>query len=254
MTASGKPGAKLPSVLTIVKESFQVSFDLWSVLYGYTAWLFIPLLLSLTATIFLPTEYSQALKITADVIFILLGTWVSTAIILYTALHYVKEENESINLDRLSVRAWKRLAPVLLSNVVLTLATLLGLIFLIVPGIIIYTVFAFAPIASALTNRNLKQAFEHSYEIVKGQITSVMLKLFLGYLIFGGILWGLFVIAAQTLSVIIPASELRLAWFGVTANITEMALLPPLLIFHLILYFSLRKSYDLAQNTPAQTK
>ena len=248
LATPGGDAPRLPGVFLILRESFHISWQLAGVLYGYAAWLLIPLLLSVLSTL-LPADIGGVVDFVASLLFMIFGVWVSTVIIVYTALHYLKEENESINLDRLGHKAWERFLPVFTTQIFLTLAVIFGTFLLVVPGLIAMTVLAFAPIEASLSESTALAACRQSIELVRGKLLPTMSRLLIGNLVFTALLIAIVIILAEILS--LSGADLGTlvssTWLNVAVSLLEILVLPPLLAFHLILYFSLKKSYARAE-------
>ena len=238
----------IPGVLLLLKDAFLASWKLRIVVYGYAAWLLLPLLMLIFAAD-VPAPYNNYLLMLEEVVSLILGLWVTAAITLYVGLVVTKEAGETIDFNMISQRAWIKTLPLLIIQILTVCAILVGGLLFIIPGVIAWVWAAFAAPATILSPRNIKQAFVHSHELSRGRFFKVLGRLLGGNLAFAALIVCVFIgylVAGLEgdISAIIPTLYAWPTWLEIGLVLLTLPLIPVTIIFHLLLYFALKRSYS----------
>lgn len=167
-----KPSHLLPGVGAILSETWEVLKKDPYVFFGYSAWLLVPIALNLLFSLALP----ESLDALSDAAFSLLaytilGLWAVVCITLQTKKIIAHEKAESAQISQ---RGWQLIIPFLLAVILLSLLKIVGLALAIIPGILFWIWYAFAPIIVVLEGGGFVQAFQQSKQLVKGRFGAML--------------------------------------------------------------------------------
>lgn len=247
MKASEKPNESLvlPGVNTLLALSWQIFKKEPYTFLGFSGWLFVPIVLNLLANIVLPTQF-DALADTAFsiVAYGILSIWVVVAMTITTRQIVTQKTNDSIAISRL---AWQFLIPYLLATILTSFLNLVGFALLVVPGILFYVWYAFAPTIILIEGGGFIEAFHKSKALVKGRFGAIFWRLVVGNLAIGLAYLLLFLLLT---SLYLTSSDLGLeAYLNspvslvdqiITAAI-DVAILPMFVIYSTVLYLETKK-------------
>lgn len=176
-----KPSQALPGVVAILSESWEVLKKDPYVFFGYSAWLLIPIALNLLFSLALP-ESLDALSDAAFslIAYTILGLWAVVCITLQTKKIITHEKTDS---TQISQRGWQLIIPFLLAVILVSLLKIVGLALAIIPGILFWIWYAFAPIIVVLEGGGFIQAFKQSKQMVKGRFGALLWRQAAGNLV-----------------------------------------------------------------------
>jgi len=236
---------KLPGILSLLGQSFSIYRKYFSIFYSYSAWLLVPLVISLLAFISFEKDVADLVDFIFNIlVYSLLVTWLS--IVFISLVPHLKKDRK-INAASFGVDAWYLLIPFLIVGLVVGLVNLLGFVLLIVPGLIFSTWLAFSGIIVVLEKAQLSEAMKKSRSLVQGRTLAVF------YRIYG----GLFIIASFYLFTLIGADVIQATLSGADIQtallsqpsilnetiyrLIEILVLPLVFIYQTLLYLELRK-------------
>lgn len=263
MTASGKPAStpkvrnttktkedarSLPGVLFLLQDAILVTWELRIPVYGYIAWLLIPIIITLFSAQ-LPTETQEVVSIVTNAVSWLLTLWVNAAIILFVSVSVGMQEHQHIDYAALSKRAWEKSLPLFLLQACAALGVGLGLIAFILPGVLIWVWTAFGAQELVLGQNTVWQSLTNSRNLVRGRFVAVLGRLIAAELLFGIVISGLLVSYMilglhGDLANILPTLSTQPSWLTTGLNLIALPFAPIMMSYHLLLYFALKKSYS----------
>lgn len=255
--SSTKDAPKLPGVLFLLKDACLITWKTRVIIYGYAAWLLIPIIVFLLSQT-IPSPYGNALQTLNSMASWALDLWLYAVTILYITFIITKEKDEEINYGAIGRRAWDKVATLLIIQLLVGLMTVFGTLLFIIPGLVIWVWTAFAMQAYIIGDRTVWAAIKHSRDLVKGRFWPVFGRLFLANvycLVVILVCFGAFVLVGLEGSAanLIPTLEAWPSWLNVGLNLVILPLTPVFIIFRLMLYFALKKTYSLPQTEKQKT-
>ncbi|MEK7632825.1 MAG: hypothetical protein AAB473_03465 [Patescibacteria group bacterium] len=240
--------AELPSVFDILLYSLTLAKRYAGDVYGFTAYLLFPLILS-----FGVRGISGNLGIVAEsmvnVLSLALSCWaaaaISTLISLKTAHPKKDHDPRSIGQHAASV-----LGTLLLASLLSGIIQAAGYFLLIVPGVIASILFAFTleevvlrghgPISALAAS---KARVQHQLAAIGWRLLAIVFAFFLVYFILGAavILVGSFATGISPTALALNGVPL---WVDAILVVLQIALLPPVIIAHTVLYLSTSPTVD----------
>ncbi|MBU0614343.1 hypothetical protein KJ766_03640 [Patescibacteria group bacterium] len=176
---TNKQQPKNTNALELVGRMFSLYKTHFNVYFGYAAWLFVPVALTVLAFITLNSSNFELVNIILSLfVTLLLGTWIQ---IICIQLTQKIDKKKTIHFKKISSEAWKLMVPYLLISIVTGVMILLGFVFLIIPGIIASVLLVFATTIVALEYKPIWQAIRQSYKLASKNFFSILLKLVVGY-------------------------------------------------------------------------
>jgi len=243
MTASSKPASLPPATLLIAQTVKLYGHHLrWYL--GYASWLFIPLALLLLCSLVIFGEAFELIRVmTTSIIEPVLICIV--LVLCYLLTESILDEKK-IRTKKMSAQTLALLAPYLLTTILFTVLVGLGCIALIIPGIILATLFAFIKPILIFERVPIVDAFKRSYALVRPRFFPILGRLILAnlslvfLLTFGFILVAL---ASMGLSGLSPEAFLETPPSLIEDVLTQSIIifaLPLIPIFSTIFYRSLK--------------
>ena len=243
-----KPNDKaLPSAFDILLFSITLTKRHASDVYGFTAYLLFPLILYFGVQ-GIPGTLGIGAQSVVNILSIALSCWAAAAISTLVSLksaHPKKEHDpRSIGTHATSV-----LGTLLLATLLSGIIQAAGYFLLIVPGIIATILFAFTleevvlrghgPISALAAS---KARVQHQMLAVGWRLLAIALAFLIVYFIIGA---GIIVLGSLTTSVSLTALAVQTPlWVDALLKILEIALLPPVIIAHTVLYLSTAPTVD----------
>jgi hypothetical protein len=245
MKTSKKP-AKLPQVFPLLRQSLTLYRAHWDIYLGYAGWLFLPVILSLSAFLLFPAETSELIHAgVSQLVFLLLVSWVHIVIILITPLLLA---NKPIPFHRLGKNALLLLLPYLITLLAVQLLGMLGLLLLLLPGLFLLTRYQFAPLITVLQGASLREAFRASARLSQGRLLPVFSRLFGGTLVLA-LAMLLCVLGIEIARALLSQGDLQTLFLSPPNLLTEIIyqavfifFIPALLIYQILLYLALEKT------------
>ncbi len=111
--------------------------------------------------------------------------WLQGALI--EAVRDVRDGRADLSVSETFGRVYPRLGTILVAGILLTLAIVIGLAFLVVPGLILLTIWIVVIPAIVLENRGIGESFGRSRELVRGNGWNVFGVIVLTFLILIGV-------------------------------------------------------------------
>ncbi len=245
MTTSEKQNNRSINALTLVKQVFVLYKKHFNIFFGYSAWLFLPLVLSILSFVTLdPDNFEFINLILSFIVGGILMTWIHVICINLTTQLFDKKQ---INFQKISIESWKILIPFLLITILINFIVFAGFIFLIIPGIILGTLLVFSSIIVVLEYSTIIESIKKSYKLVSESFFDILIKLLVGYTS----IFTLYIIGAITIYLITCATSGidPMTYLETPPSLLEeilmrsltILLLPLLPIFHTLLYLNTKK-------------
>jgi hypothetical protein len=166
----------------VVGDILNAAFDLykqhWQHLIGIAlAFYLVASSITLVLTIFLG-KYGALV----GAIILLIGIfWLTGALV--EAVSDIRDGRTDLGISETFSKVWPRVWPLLGASILAGLGIAFGLVFLIVPGLILLTWWALIPPAIVLENRGVFESFGRSRELVRGNGWNVFGVLIITYLL-----------------------------------------------------------------------
>ena len=162
--------------------------------------------------------------------------WLQGALVV--AVDDVRDGRADLNISQTLNRVWPRINTLTVAGLLASLGIIIGLALLIVPGLILLTLWLLIVPAIMLEDRGIMASFGRSRELVSGQSWSV----------FGVIVLTVLILLVVNIGVSILEGAVDSRWFSVLADIaSQTATAPFLALAWTITYFELR---SLKEGTP----
>ena len=238
--------APLPGIFNLLRETFALVRSSPGHFFGYSGWLLVPVVLSVLTSTVLPTDVQAFADILLnDIIYILLALWANVSMILFS-IRTLRQQ--PVDDTQINTQAWSLIFPYALISLCASLLTMLGLTLLIIPGLLLWTWFAFAGFLFVAGDAGLGSCFVKSRELSRGRFFEIFSRLFLGSF-FLGILYALFLIPI-VLSFSPDASFDFAAYLNTVPSLGEqlcyngldILFLPLSIAFQAVLYHHLNKA------------
>lgn len=243
MTASANDNAPaLPSVFDILLYSITLTKRHATEIYGFAAYLLFPLILYFGVQ-GVPGSLGKATIVLIYALFIGISCWVAAAV---STLVSLKSAHPKKDHDPRSIgaHATNVLLSVVFAAFLYWILQAAGYVLFIVPGILATIIFTFAFEEIVLRGRGPITALAESRTHVKHQILAIGQRLFgVGFAFF--IVYAVLSMGAIALSATIlheSVSSLLInrlpLWLDAAISLFQIALLPPIVIAHTVLYLS----------------
>jgi hypothetical protein len=162
--------------------------------------------------------------------------WLQGALVV--AVDDVRDGRADLNISQTLNRVWPRINTLTVAGLLASLGIIIGLALLIVPGLILLTLWLLIVPAIMLEDRGIMASFGRSRELVSGQ----------GWSVFGVIVLTVLILLVVNIGVSILEGAVDSRWFSVLADIaSQTATAPFLALAWTITYFELR---SLKEGTP----
>lgn len=248
MTASTKTNQAPKGVAILLFASLRVYLRHWSVYLGYTAWLLIPLVVTVLAYSAFSAETVQMVDFLCLSAYLVLFFWVAVIIIIITP---VLQAGKKFSPRRTSAEAWQQLIPYLLTYLIVSALIFTGTIAFVIPGVIFFVWFELALIAVVLERTPILSSLALSRELSRGRFWRVgwrlligAIILLLGYvLLYGAALWigAAWHEVALEEYLLMPPSLIE----EITYRLIDIAYFPLFVIYQVLLYLELKKTRPL---------
>jgi hypothetical protein len=162
--------------------------------------------------------------------------WLQGALVV--AVDDVRDGRADLNISQTLNRVWPRINTLTVAGLLASLGIIIGLALLIVPGLILLTLWLLIVPAIMLEDRGIMASFGRSRELVSGQ----------GWSVFGVIVLTVLILLVVNIGVSILEGAVDSRWFSVLADIaSQTATAPFLALAWTMTYFELR---SLKEGTP----
>ncbi|MFH1767135.1 MAG: hypothetical protein ABH826_03515 [Patescibacteria group bacterium] len=246
MTASApQKNSELPGVFDLLRTTFEVYRTNFSLLFGFAAWLLLPVAISFFASLSLEPNIALIIQIIALlVVYPVISIWIALAIIFLVPDLLAKKPPR---LNDLNARIRRAAIPFFLTVIIVNLVQIGGLLALIVPGIIFSVWFAFPSIIVVLEQKNIIEAFKISKRLSKERFWYVF------WLLFGAVIAfiSFYIVLTGTVSLVfaVIAGGDFVAYLESGPSLGEQAItqifdiffFPLILIYTTVLYLTLKK-------------
>lgn len=232
----------LPGVSSLLAHSWQIFKKEPYLFLGFSGWLFVPIVLNLLANIVLPAQFDALADTAFSVVaYGILSVWVVVAVTITTRQIITNKTNDSIAISQL---AWQLLLPFLLASILTSFLNLVGFTLLVIPGVLFYVWYAFAPITILIEGGGFIEAFHKSKALSKGRFGSILWRLIGGNLAIGLAYLLLFLLLT---SLYLTSSNLGLEAYlnspvtlvdQIITAAVDVAVLPMFVIYSTILYLA----------------
>ena len=185
--SSGSSGQELqPDKQTPSADLARISWTLYirhaRTLIGYSAWLLVPMALSVLLSLAFPVDAIDVASTISGTLGLIIGTWVTIVIITATP---ILQNKKRIRPRVLSKRAWNLFLPYILLSIAINLLTGIGLVLLIVPGLLVAVRLSFAQILLVQERLDPLEAIKESYRRTTHKTGMLLKRLFFGILFIG---------------------------------------------------------------------
>lgn len=247
--ASSKPSAKnLPSLFRLIAQSLSIYRRHSGLLVGYAAWLLLPVAAHIVIrTTFGSTTTAAILDLIASGFLLVLTIGAYNVITLYTPLLATPSQGSnadcSSDYEHLRERSLQMLMPVFIGMALVSLATTLGLVALVIPALVLAVWFAFVPQVILFDNVRAVTALAVSKRLVAGRFGAVFARV-IGFevlllVVYAGLYFSVLLLSQQSLTIDTLLAPLPLPAEALFSAF-EAALLPFIAIFHTLLYLALK--------------
>lgn len=243
------PGAGLPGVLPLLKETLGLYKTHLQSLTGYLAWLLFPLVL--TVIFFLGvmgvTEVSESGRALFDflingLLLTLLILWCMTIIVLLVPSWRAKKQLKGDVLGRI---AWHFTPTVVYISLIVCVLSVGGLLLLIIPGILLSVWFSFATITAVLEQKTVFASMKRSKELVRGKFMQILWRQYAGGFLILTLYLVLYVAILSAAWGLDPAAFLSAEkpplFAEILLRIFEIIIFPIGVIYQTILYLEVLK-------------
>ncbi len=242
MTASEAPAPKsVPSIGSLLSETTTFLFSNSGLLYGYAAWLLIPVVIILGAS-FLGQTVNDAVSFIGGIALFALSLWATAAMTLAIAALKRPDLLPKDAQGSLSQIAWQR-APTLMWISILTGGMeIFGFLLFIIPGILLTVWFTFAETEAVLTGAGTFLSLDQSRQRVRGNFWRILLSFLVLWILLFAMVFIIF-IPILFVSGVTDANTILIdspAWMNAIFSCLEIFIMPITLTYTLHLYFSLR--------------
>ncbi len=182
-----------------------------------------------------------------ELVIALVGTYVNTLVwigLTLVLIHLVRKERAEI---KELFKHSKKVLKVFLASCLLVLGTIIGLCLLVVPGIIFFLTYQFAPFRLIEKDMSVKNAFEESAHMVQGKrwylfgLYTMVLITWLIWMAFWSAILALLIISSVHMSIVVIAVVLAFAGF--------LVFLPMLNLFYIHVYdIFVQKTFSRIEN------
>lgn len=237
---------KLQGVFKLLQETFRLYYNNFGLYLGYSAWLFIPLVLTVFSLVTFSKETTQFLDLVFNLfIYSLMLVWITVTFVIITPL--IKDER-AVKTREVSSEAWALIIPYSLISLLVLIIVIGGFFLLILPGIVFITWYYFAAIITVTEKVHVISALKQSRSLSKNRFFSVLWRIALGNLLLF-FMFGLIVLLTVYLNISLthtdfltylssPPSILDSAIY----RVSEAFLLPFIAIYQVLLYLELKKT------------
>jgi hypothetical protein len=248
MTASEKTNKtdRLPGVGALLGQSWKIFSQDPYIFLGFSGWLLIPIVLNLLASLVLPSQF-DALSDTifSIIVYGLLSVWATVAMIITTRQILTNKKNDSVAISKL---AWRLLIPYLLTSILTAGLNLIGYMLAIIPGVIFWIWYAFAPMIVLIEGSGFIEAFHQSKALVRGRFMPILWRqlggncvLLIVYLVMYVLLAGSYVaLSGINLEAYLNAPVTIID--VIIASGLDVILLPIFIIYSTSLYLEVKKT------------
>lgn len=226
-----------PTLLTI-GQLFAVSFlfyrqAFWT-LIGYSAWIILPVGLVAVGKLFPLSAAQDILILAIEIAAFPLAIWIDLSLLQINSRLLF---DQPIKIEEIAAQTKKKFGQSILAALVVAIVQIVGLIFLIVPGIIVSIWYVFIQQEIILNNKKWLEAFVGSRELVRGYFAAVFWRLAIGglFLLAGFLL--LAQIFTRLLTFLFPALS-DTSW---VIDVFSVFFVPLLLLYVTTLYFELKR-------------
>ncbi len=174
--------ASKPTVADLSKDSWSLYLRHATVFIGYSAWLLVPMALSVLLSLASPGDMVDIVQVINGTLGLIIGTWLTIVIIKITPL---LQNKKRLRPRAVSKQAWKLFIPYLFLSIVVNVITAIGLVLLIVPGLIVIVRLSYAQILVVREKLDPIAALKESVKRTKKQTWMLLKRLLGGVLMIG---------------------------------------------------------------------
>jgi|GEM_PF-5156725 hypothetical protein len=246
MTVSTKQDNKIKSVIELVQESWLLYKNNLSILIGYSAWALIPMIANALIIIAFGSFSSLTVEILITSLDIAVVGWITACII---QASYKLLDKQKIDVRTISSQGWKLLIPMIILGFITGVLTLIGFLALIIPGIIIATMFAFSTQILVIENKKIIESIKESYSLSKGRLLAIFGRMLGSEII---ILIPYFVVYIAIAIILLSMNNWDIDAFinspttlmeQIATRITDIIFMPLVLVFSVVFYKSVKESH-----------
>ena len=202
----------LVSASSLIKESWKIYKDNFSLFFKIIAWFFIPAAVwAVLGILNLNEIFIIPISILVGIAYFILALFLSIALIVATDSIINKKK---VDLSLIYKLSYSKIISYLWVSVLFNLAILAGLILLVIPGIILAVLLSFSAFAVILDNKTGSSALSESKKLVKDNFWGVLWRWVATYFVYGFILS--IIVFVLTYLVGLVSGELSTLWMGIT--------------------------------------
>jgi hypothetical protein len=172
--------------------------------------------------------------------------WITACII---QASYKLLDKQKIDVRTISSQGWKLLIPMIILGFITGVLTLIGFLALIIPGIIIATMFAFSTQILVIENKKIIESIKESYSLSKGRLLAIFGRMLGSEII---ILIPYFVVYIAIAIILLSMNNWDIDAFinspttlmeQIATRITDIIFMPLVLVFSVVFYKSVKESH-----------
>lgn len=237
-----------PGVLLLLRKTLLIIWGLRVPIYGYAAWLLIPIVLGVFIQN-VPSPYGNYLLTIRDALSLLLNLWVTGVIIVFVTHMLLTKNSDHQDFTEISKRAWNSVLKLFLVQTCVVILVILGSAFLVIPGIVAWVWTAFAAPDAVLNDRGLWQTFQHSYQLTRHRFWGVFGRLFIGNGLLASVTGGLLVLYALaglqgSSGSLLATFNAWPAWLQTGLSLILVLIMPVVIVYQLVLYIAAETTYS----------
>ncbi|MBI5071575.1 glycerophosphoryl diester phosphodiesterase membrane domain-containing protein [Candidatus Falkowbacteria bacterium] len=244
----------LIKVGALMRESWAIYKNNFSLFLKITAWLLIPVVI----LSFLPYLISNSVIFLATNFFLSLLSWVFSVFISIALVLTISalSKKESVDLRSIYNLSYSKTFWGVIVSILVTLAVGFGTLLLIIPGIIFSVWFSFSLYVFVLENKKGTDALARSHQLVKGRFWPVLWRWIAPNFVYGIILLIVILIPIYIIDFAVgqPGASFTATppwWSVLISNIIPVLVTPLLYAVGFILYDALKKEKE---TTPEKTQ
>lgn len=247
MTASVKheKAKDLPGVFVLLAQTLRLYQKNFGILFGYAAWLLLPVAISFFGHISLPESVSKIIEwITMIGFYPIMAIWLSLIIILLTPDIVAGLPPQILTVHS---RVRRAIIPFLLTIILVNLLQLVGIIAFIIPGILAGVWFSFATLINVLEGTQVIDSIKQSKALVSPIFFPVLWRLLVGpivmlswYVLLVGCVSFIFALLTNIDIATYIQNEPTISQQAI-AQIIDVLFLPLFVIYQTIFYLHVRE-------------
>lgn len=181
MTTSNETSqAKLPSLSVLIVVSLRALWERAGIYFGFFAWALIPIGINLFSRI-LDWPMASAIELISGIASVVLTAWaMASSIIFLQANLTFGDTTGKERFDKMSELSWRAVPEILIGQLIVAVAVVIGILLFIIPGLMILTWTAVMVPAIVLGGKGVIKGIKESVGLIRGRTLAVAVRYFGG--------------------------------------------------------------------------